>query len=160
VLIAGLHTEDTTSVEENNLLTRDHTERMLNLPVEIIEEKKITKVSSRFYPEPSDYLIPGDISTAAFFIVLTLLSKNSELLLRKASLNKTRIQYLDLLIEMGANINIEKKGASNNEPFGDVYVKSSDLKNVEIDAQMMRFQFSQLQVLLPMVNLLLKVQRN
>jgi len=135
VLIAGLHTEDTTSVEENNLLTRDHTERMLNLPVEIIGEKKITKVSSTFYPEPSDYFIPGDISTAAFFIVLTLLSKNSELLLRKASLNKTRIQYLDLLIEMGANIKIEKKGASNNEPFGDVLIKSSDLKNVKIDAQ-------------------------
>jgi len=136
VLIAGLHSDDTTSVEENNLLTRDHTERMLNLPVEIIEEKKVTKVSSSFYPKSSDYFIPGDISTAAFFIVLTLLSKDSELLLRNISLNKTRIQFLNLLMDMGANIKIEKKDASNHEPFGDVLIKSSDLKNVKIDTQL------------------------
>jgi len=135
VLITGLHSEDITSVEENNLLTRDHTERMLNLPVEIIGEKKIIRISNSFYPKPADYFIPGDISTAAFFIVLTLFSKNSELLLRNLSLNKTRIQFLNLLMDMGANITVEKKGASNNEPFGDILIKSSNLKNVKIDTQ-------------------------
>ncbi len=133
VLLAGLHSEDFTTVTENNLFTRDHTERMLGLPVEIIGEKKITKISSAFYPKPADYFIPGDISTAAFFIVLALLSKNSNILLRNISLNETRTNFLNLLIGMGANISITPKGSSNNELYGDVTVKSSELKNVEID---------------------------
>lgn len=133
VLLAGLHSEDFTTVTENNLLTRDHTERMLNLPVEIIGEKKITKISKQFYPKPSDYFIPGDISTAAFFIVLALLSKNSNILLRNISLNETRTNFLNLLIGMGAEIRFTPKGNSNNEPYGDVTVKSSELKNIEID---------------------------
>ena len=133
VLLAELQSEDFTTVEENNLFTRDHTERMLSLPVEIIGEKKITKISNAFYPKPADYFIPGDISTAAFFIVLALLSKNSNILLRDISLNETRINFLNLLIVMGANISITPKVGSNNEPYGDVTVKSSKLKNVEID---------------------------
>lgn len=133
VLLAGLHSEDFTTVTEDNLFTRDHTERMLSLPVEIIGEKKITKISSAFYPKPADYIIPGDISTAAFFIVLALLSKNSNILLRNISLNETRTNFLNLLIGMGADINITPKGNSNNEPYGDVTVKSSELKNIEID---------------------------
>jgi 3-phosphoshikimate 1-carboxyvinyltransferase len=106
VLLAGLQSEDFTTVEEHNLFTRDHTERMLNLPVEMIGRKKITKISKAFYPKPMDYFIPGDISTASFFIVLAL---------------------------MGAEISIAQKGKSNNEPYGDVNVKSSELKNIEID---------------------------
>jgi 3-phosphoshikimate 1-carboxyvinyltransferase len=133
VLLAGLHSEDFTTVTENNLFTRDHTERMLSLPVEKIGEKKIAKISSAFYPKPADYFIPGDISTAAFFIVLALLSKNSNILLRNISLNETRTNFLNLLIGMGANISITPKGSSNTEQYGDVTVKSSELTNVEID---------------------------
>ena len=135
VLLAGMQNEDFTTVKENNLFTRDHTERMLNLPIEINRGKKITKISSAFYPKPADYFIPGDISTAAFFIVLALLLKNSNLLLRDISLNKSRINFLNLLIDMGANINIIRKGSSVNEPYGNVIVKSSELKNIEIDSQ-------------------------
>jgi 3-phosphoshikimate 1-carboxyvinyltransferase len=124
VLLAGLQSEDFTTVEEHNLFTRDHTERMLNLPVEMIGRKKITKISKAFYPKPMDYFIPGDISTASFFIVLALLSKNSNILLTN---------FLNLLISMGAEISIAQKGKSNNEPYGDVNVKSSELKNIEID---------------------------
>jgi 3-phosphoshikimate 1-carboxyvinyltransferase len=133
VLLVGMQSEDFSTVEENNLFTRDHTERMLNLPVEMIGRKKITKISSAFYPKPADYFIPGDISTAAFFIVLTLLSKNSNILLRDISLNETRTNFLNLLISMGAEISINPKGISNNEPYGDLIVKSSELKNIEIE---------------------------
>jgi len=133
LLLAGMHSEDTTTVEEDNLFTRDHTERMLNLPVDIIGGRKITKISSAFNPKPADYFIPGDISTAAFFIVLTLLAKNSRIILRDISLNETRTNFLNLLIKMGAEINITPKGSSNNEPYGDVTVKSSVLKNIEIE---------------------------
>ena len=106
---------------------------MLNLPIEIIGGKKIAKISSAFYPKPADYFIPGDISTAAFFIVLALLSKNSNLILQNISLNETRTNFLNILIAMGADISITPKGSSNNEPYGDVLVKSSELKNIEID---------------------------
>jgi len=133
VLFAGLHSEEFTTVAENNLFTRDHTERMLSLPIEIIGEKKISKISSAFYPKPTDYFIPGDISTAAFFIVLALLTKNSNILLKNISLNETRSNFLNLLIGMGADISITPKGNSNSELYGDVTVKSSELKNIEID---------------------------
>jgi 3-phosphoshikimate 1-carboxyvinyltransferase len=133
VLLAGLRNEEFTTVEEYNLFTRDHTERMLNLPFEIIGGKKITKISSAFYPNPADYFIPGDISTAAFIIVLALSLKNSDIILRNISLNNSRTNFMDLLIEMGADIKITTKGNSNNEPYGDVIVKSSELKNIEID---------------------------
>lgn len=133
VLLTAIHIDDITIVIENNLHTRDHTERMLNLPVEELGDTKIIRASSEFYPEPDEYYIPGDISTAAFFIVLTLLSKNSQLSIKNVSLNKTRTVFLDLLIKMGAEIKIKIIDDSNSEPYGDIFVKSSDLKNIEID---------------------------
>lgn len=135
ILLAGLHCDETTTIIENNLLARDHTERMLNLPVEIIGDTKIISVSCEYYPEPADYFIPGDISTAAFFIVLTLLSSDSQLVLQDVSLNKTRSIFLDLLIKMGAEINVEIKDDSMSEPYGNIFVKSSDLKNIEIEPE-------------------------
>jgi 3-phosphoshikimate 1-carboxyvinyltransferase len=136
VLLAGVHCEETTTVVEKNLFSRDHTERMLNLPVKFIGKEKVTQVSDTFYPQPAEYFIPGDISTAAFFIVLTVLSENSELQLRNISLNRSRTHYLDVLINMGADIKIEITGESNNEPYGNIFVKSSRLKNIEIDSEL------------------------
>jgi 3-phosphoshikimate 1-carboxyvinyltransferase len=133
-LLAGLHFEDKTKVVEENSLSRDHTERMLGLPVDIIGNTKTTTVSSSYYPAAREYFVPGDISTAAFFIVLTLLIKNSSLLLKNISLNETRKSFLHVLINMGADIKIEKIGESCNEPYGDIYVRSSELKNIEIMA--------------------------
>jgi 3-phosphoshikimate 1-carboxyvinyltransferase len=134
-LLAGLHSQDTTTVIEENTLSRDHTERMLDLPVEIVGKTKTTRVSSSYFPNAGEYFIPGDISTAAFFIVLTLLTKNSSLTIRNISLNETRISFLKFLLEMGADIKIESKSESNNEPYGDIFVQSSTLKNVEINPE-------------------------
>jgi 3-phosphoshikimate 1-carboxyvinyltransferase len=135
-LLAGLHSDDTTTVVEKNTLSRDHTERMLGLPVEVIGNTKTTIASSSYYPTAGEYFVPGDISTAAFFIVLTLITKNSSLILKNVSLNETRKSFLKILIEMGADIKIESKDESNNEPYGDIIVKSSALKNVEINPEL------------------------
>ena len=132
-LLAGLHSDDTTTVVEKSTLSRDHTERMLGLPVEIVGKTKTTKASSSYYPTAGEYFVPSDISTAAFFIVLTLLTKNSYLILKNVSINETRISFLKILIEMGADIKIESKRESSNEFYGDVIVRSSALKNVEIN---------------------------
>ncbi|HVO74096.1 MAG TPA: 3-phosphoshikimate 1-carboxyvinyltransferase, partial [Ignavibacteriaceae bacterium] len=76
VLLAGLHSDETTSVIEK-IPSRNHTEKMLNLKHELKNSKNIIYVSKKDYPEPKEYFVPGDISTAAFFIVLTLLAENS-----------------------------------------------------------------------------------
>ncbi len=131
VLLAGLHLEDETEVIEM-VPTRDHTERMLGLKTETVGETKIISVSRNDYPETKDYLIPSDVSTASFFIVLALLVKNSNLRINNISLNETRTGFIQLLEEMGADIQKENLRTVAGEHLGDVIVKSSQLKNIEI----------------------------
>ena len=133
ILLAGLHSKGITSVIEDTLITRDHTERMLNLSFEETDGRKITKVSSSNFPKRSDYFVPGDFSTAAFFIVLGLIIPDTNLVLKNVSLNKTRIPLVDVLKEMGGNIMIEKTGETNNEPYGNIHISGSELKNIQID---------------------------
>ena len=133
ILLAGLHSDELSTVNEQNSFSRDHTERMLGLPVEYIGKNRVTSVSSSNFPKAGEYFVPGDISTASFFIVLTLVTKNSSLILKNISLNETRKTFLNILIEMGGEIKIEHRGESNNEIYGDIFVKSSELKNIDID---------------------------
>ncbi|MCX7610499.1 MAG: 3-phosphoshikimate 1-carboxyvinyltransferase [Ignavibacterium sp.] len=134
VLISGLFIDEITSVVEKTT-TRDHTERMLNLSFELYEDKKVIQSSSKNYPVSQDYFIPGDISSAAFFIVLCLISENSRLIIKNVSINPTRIGFVEILKMMNANISIEEFGKSNNEPYGNIVIKSSQLKNVEISPE-------------------------
>jgi 3-phosphoshikimate 1-carboxyvinyltransferase len=131
ILLTGLHLSDETKVFES-VKTRNHTENLLGLKVIKEGDKIISTVSRNNFPEQNDYFIPGDISSAMFFIVLTLLAKNSQLVLKDVSLNPTRTECLNILKKMGGNITIEGKGESNQEEFGDIIVKSSELSNVEI----------------------------
>lgn len=132
VLIAGLHLNDETKVIEK-FITRDHTERMLGLPVNTIENFKIVSSSEKYFPTAKEYFIPGDISSAAFFIVLTLITENSELIIKDVSLNPTRTGFIEVLKKMNADIKIENVRESSNEPFGDLIVRSSHLTNIRID---------------------------
>lgn len=132
ILIAGLHLDEETSVIENQI-TRNHTEKMLGLPVKSSGNLIISTSSRIFYPIPNDYFIPGDVSTSAFHVVLALLSNNSELLVKNVSLNPTRIGFIEVLKQMGGNISFENLKLSSNEEYGDVLIKSSQLKNIEIE---------------------------
>ncbi|MFN3695057.1 MAG: 3-phosphoshikimate 1-carboxyvinyltransferase, partial [Ignavibacterium sp.] len=132
VLIAGLHLSDETKIIEK-FVTRDHTERMLGLPVYTIQNSKVVSSSENYYPAAKEYFIPGDISSAAFFIVLSLITENSELIIKDVSLNPTRIGFIEVLKKMNAEIKIENVRESSNEPYGDIIVRSSNLKNVAID---------------------------
>ncbi|MCU7495549.1 MAG: 3-phosphoshikimate 1-carboxyvinyltransferase [Ignavibacteria bacterium] len=131
VLLAGLHLEEETSVVES-IPSRDHTERLLSLKT--LEEDGLNKiyVSRKDYPSCSEYFVPSDISTAAFFIVLTLLSENSNLVIRNISLNKTRTGIIEVLRSMGANIQEDNLKTKMGEEYGDLIVSSSVLHNVEI----------------------------
>ena len=106
---------------------------MLGLRIEEKENKKYIYSSLKNYPEPKEYFVPSDISTAAFFIVLTLLSKDSELKIKNISLNPTRIGIVNILKRMGANIEIENEKIAAGEPYGDLIIKSSSLQNIIIE---------------------------
>ncbi len=132
VLLAGLFEKEKTFIIEKKP-SRDHTERMLKLEIEMKDSLRYVSSSKLNYPTAGEFFIPGDISTAAYFIVLTLLSKDSELIIENVSLNPTRLGFVNHLKKMGADIKIEIKGESKGEPFGSLTVKSSDLENKEIN---------------------------
>jgi 3-phosphoshikimate 1-carboxyvinyltransferase len=134
ILIAGLHCDEVTTVIENEQ-TRNHTEKMLGLPVRFENGKIISSSSNKYYPSAEEYFVPGDISTSAFHIILTLLTPNSELIIKNVSLNTTRTGFIDVLKKMGANISFEDIKTSSNEEYGNVIIKSSSLKNIRIDSQ-------------------------
>lgn len=131
VLMAGLHLDGTTTVIEN-FPSRNHTEKMLNLKTELNGGKYYSYISRDNYPEPKEYLIPGDISTAVFFIILALLTKNSELLIKDVSLNISRTGILEILSKMGGNIQLLDQKENSGEIYGDILVRSSKLKNIDL----------------------------
>ncbi len=135
ILLAGLYLDEETVVVEN-FITRDHTERMLGLKVVEDGDSKKIYSSINYFPSATEYFIPSDISTSAFFMVLALLTKNSEITLKNISLNETRTGVIDILVAMGANIESENVETINGEQRGDLIIKSSDLINVEIPEEL------------------------
>ena len=135
ILLAGLFGEEMTQVIEI-LPSRDHTERLLNLDQKLVQGRKIISASlSDEIPEQS-YTIPGDFSAAAFWLVAGAIQKDAEIMIENVGLNPTRNALLDILGEMGADITIENERMEGAEPVGDIIVKGSDLKAIEIDPKM------------------------
>ena len=116
--------------------SRDHTEKLfkyLNIPMNIKSNKKFDEIKVRgLSPYNSfNYKIPGDISSSAFFIVLTLLSKNSKIVIKNVNINKTRTEIIQILNKMNAGIKIKNKKIYKGEEIGDIIVKSRDnLKSI------------------------------
>ncbi len=128
VMLASLNTPGQMRIYAKK--SRTHTELMfynLGIPIEIkkINEIDIIKTSRPNILKRYNLNVPGDISSAAFFIVLTLLTKNSHLILRNINLNPSRLGILKILKKMGANIKIINKQFSIGEKFGDIIVKST-----------------------------------
>jgi len=131
ILLAGLFLDDTIRVIEL-VATRNHTENLLQLKVESGVEGKTISVSRNDYPAAKNYIIPSDISTASFFIVLTLLTSNSKLVLKNILANETRNGIINILQKMGGSIRIENVRKTSGESFGDIVVSSSVLHNIRI----------------------------
>jgi len=131
VLLAGLHLDEETVVIEHSR-TRNHTETLLGLKVEEFDGYRKIYSSNKNYPKPADYIVPSDISTSAFFIVLALISEDSELLLKNVLLNATRNGIIKILQQMGGRIEIENARESSGEKLGDLRIFSSKLHNIEI----------------------------
>ncbi|HCL98389.1 MAG TPA: 3-phosphoshikimate 1-carboxyvinyltransferase [Fervidobacterium sp.] len=133
ILLAGLYADgDTTVIEPTK--SRDHTERMLRcFGTEVYEEgTSVTIHGIANKLEAKEIFVPGDISSAAFFIVAGLITKGSKLVIKDVGLNPTRTGILTALREMGGDISVVNERIINYEPVGDLIVRSSELKGIEI----------------------------
>jgi len=135
VLLAGINAEGVTEIIQPET-SRDHTERMLQyFDADIEFNGKYTRLDPSGGLKAKNIYVPGDISSAAFIIVATLILKNSHTTIRDVGINPTRNYFLDILKKMGANIEIKNKRIISNEPVADIETFSSDLISVEIEKQ-------------------------
>lgn len=135
VLLAGLFGEEPTEVIET-LPSRDHTERLLNLDQKLTPDRKIITACLTDEIPNQSYIIPGDFSAAAFWLVAGAIQQDAEILITNVGLNPTRNALLDILRDMGADIVINNEHMEGAEPVGDIIVRGSDLKAVDIDPKM------------------------
>jgi 3-phosphoshikimate 1-carboxyvinyltransferase len=134
VLLAGLHAKGGTTVVEP-AATRDHTERMLaafGAPVSVRGLRVSVEGGSRL--TATKVLIPGDPSSAAFWVVAATLAPGSELAVRGVGSNPTRTGYLNVLARMGADIHREPARGEGGESVEDLVVSCSELIGVEVTA--------------------------
>ena len=116
--------------------SRNHTEllfKYLKIPIKIkkIKNFEIIKIKGRQNFNAFNYNVPSDISSSAFFIVLTLLSKGSKLILEKVGVNKSRTGVIEILNKMGAKINLKNKKNYKGEIVADIHVRSAkSLKSI------------------------------
>ena len=138
--LAALNTKGISTLEER-FETRDHTEIMLkylnaNIKVKKSKNKKIISIFGKTPIDAKDISVPGDISSAAFMIILALISKNSTVTIKNVLLNPTRTGILDVLKKMKAKITIKNKKIVCGEIVGDIEAKSSNLKATTVSEKM------------------------
>jgi 3-phosphoshikimate 1-carboxyvinyltransferase len=132
ILLAGLNAKGTTSVTEPHK-SRDHTERMLRAYGCDVEEDGLTvKVKGGQKLIGTNIQVPGDISSAAFFLVAGAIVPNSRITLKNVGMNPTRTGIIDVLVSMGARLEIENERVENNEPIADLTIQTSELRGIEI----------------------------
>ena len=127
VIFAALNTPGKTII--NAKKSRNHTElflKFLNFPIKIINKKKYDRIEifGENYFKSFSYDIPGDLSSSAFFIVLTLLLKNSKLKIKKVNVNSSRIGFIKIINKMGANVKFINKRKVCGEQLADICVSS------------------------------------
>jgi 3-phosphoshikimate 1-carboxyvinyltransferase len=133
ILLAGLFAQGDTTVKQLEL-SRDHTERLLKQMGAKLESDNahVSVAPLRTHLTPVDLHIPGDISSAAYWLVAGAIHPNAKVKITGCGVNPTRTGIIDALLAMGANLKIEKQRLEGNEPVADLYVESSQLKAIEI----------------------------
>jgi 3-phosphoshikimate 1-carboxyvinyltransferase len=144
LLLAALAAEGETKLREPGP-SRDHTERMLRAMGAGVESRSVLdrangveQIETRFLPPnplelaPFNLVLPGDFSSAAFLIVASVITPGSEINLQGVGLNPTRTGLLDVLLSMGADIIILNQHESGGEIIGDLHVRHSSLKGINV----------------------------
>ncbi|MBR1859525.1 MAG: 3-phosphoshikimate 1-carboxyvinyltransferase [Selenomonadaceae bacterium] len=137
IILAGLYAEDVTTIIEP-YPSRDHTEKMLSA-----FGAKINKSHNEIKVYPTDNLIapdkievPGDISSAAYWIVLATILKGSDVTIKNVGINETRTGIIDVLRSMGAKIDLVNERVSGGELFADIHVVNSELRGTTFGGEM------------------------
>lgn len=134
ILLAGLMTEGQTTVTEP-ALSRDHSERMLRAfgaDLTVDPETNSVTVTGQATLTGQTVIVPGDISSAAFWLVAGAIVPGSDLTIENVGINPTRTGVLEILEQMGANITVENSREVAGEPVADLRVRHSKLKACEI----------------------------
>jgi len=140
ILLAAMKTPGETIIK--CIPSRNHTEKLflhLKLPIKIKKEKKFEIISFKGKKNYKcfNYKIPGDISSSSFFIVLTLLTKKSKILIKDVNVNKSRTGIIDILKLMKAKIKLQNRRIYNGENIADIEVRSSEkLKPIDCPSEM------------------------
>ncbi|MDA9681982.1 3-phosphoshikimate 1-carboxyvinyltransferase [Candidatus Pelagibacter sp.] len=129
VIFAGLRTKGTTFIKAKK--SRNHTELMckyLGLPISVKNKKNYDEIKVKQIKEikPFNYKIPSDISSSSFFIVLTVLSKNSKLLIKNVNVNNSRIGVVRILKKMGGDIIFKNNKIYKGEKIADIQIKGGN----------------------------------
>ena len=140
IIFCALNTPGKTII--NSKISRNHTELMLKFlkyPIIVNQKQKVDKISVQGLHQFNafEYNVPGDISSAAFFIVLTLLSKKSQIIIENVNVNKSRIGVIKILNKMGAGIQLKDKSNYNGELIANICVKGkNNLKAVNCPSKL------------------------
>lgn len=133
ILLAGLYADGMTSVTEP-YVSRNHTELMLEqFGVPVTVNGTTVSISKVNELQNQTITVPGDISSAAFFIVAGLITQNSCIRLTNVGINETRAGILDVCHAMGANITLENVKNDCGEPVADIIIKTSELKGTVLE---------------------------
>ena len=132
IMLAGLYADGETSLREPSL-SRDHSERMFRLfgaSLDVFNSGVTVRGGVEL--QGQDITVPGDISSATFYIVAALITPGSELLIRNVGVNPTRTGAIDILRAMGGSIELLDQREVSGEPVADILVRSSRLKGCAI----------------------------
>ncbi len=147
LILAGLYADGRTTILEPKP-SRNHTELMINgFGGNILSEGNLVTVNPALELYGHEITVPGDISSAGFFLVAGLIVPNSEICIQNVGLNPTRTGILDVLIDMGASIEIIPYEDGGIEPAGDIIVKTSKLHGVEIGGSLIPRLIDELPIL-------------
>lgn len=136
ILLAGLFADGTTTIIEQ-AKTRDHTENMLKAFGAAIQINGLAvSVSNQQSLSGRDIYVPGDISSAAFHLVLAAIVPGSELTIKNVGLNETRTGVIDVLQQMGAKLTIENEKVNSGERMGDIHLSYQSLQGITIQGEM------------------------
>ena len=134
LILAGLRADSTVTIKEKDV-SRDHTERLLKGMGAKIKKEGLSINVSPSDLRANDLVIPGDISSAAFWMVAAAIHKNAEINIINVGVNETRAGIISVLERMGANLNFTNNKEYSGEPVSDITVKTSNLKGTVISGK-------------------------
>ena len=148
LLLAGLYAEGTTKIIENTA-TRDHTERMLaNFSHSVIKKGNQISIKKADRLIGCEIIVPGDFSSAAYFIVAAILTPNSNIVIENVGVNPTRNAMIKIMKLMGADVELKNERLESGEPVATIYAKTSKLIGINIPEELVPVAIDELPIIL------------